>query len=102
MKTSWALIVLCSFAVQAEPVNINSADARQIAGGLKGIGPKKAAAIVEYRQQHGKFKTLHDLDKVRGIGAKTVQALAPDILFDDGATPPDNGQAVGKRISIVP
>ena len=76
-------MVLSAFTVQAAPVNINRADAEEIAVSLKGIGPKKAEAIVVYRQQHGEFKTLRDLDKVKGIGAKTIQALSRDILFAD-------------------
>ena len=55
-------------------VNINKADASQIAT-LKGIGPKKAARIVAYRQQHGAFNTFDDLDKVKGISANSVKKL---------------------------
>lgn len=42
---------------------------------LRGIGPSKARAIVDYRNQHGPraFKCLADLEKVRGIGPQTVR-----------------------------
>jgi competence protein ComEA len=54
-------------------VDINTADAKTLEQGLEGIGPKKAAAIVEYREKHGLFKSLSDLEQVYGIGKKTVE-----------------------------
>jgi competence protein ComEA len=57
-----------------QPVDINQADATELAT-LKGIGPKKATAIVAYRTAHGSFKTVNDLSKVKGIGAKSVARL---------------------------
>lgn len=57
-----------------QPVNINAATAVQLAT-LKGIGPKKAAAIVAYREAHGAFKNIDGLAKVRGIGLKSVARL---------------------------
>jgi len=68
-------------AAIAEPVNINAADAETIAGALKNIGPKKAAAIVEYRKQHGDFKSLKEFENVKGIGGKTALVNEKDILF---------------------
>ena len=56
----------------AEKVNINTANAEQIASALSGIGDNKAKAIVEYRTSHGKFKTIDSLQNVDGIGEKTV------------------------------
>lgn len=73
-----------SFA-SAEAVDINHADAQEIAASLKGVGIKKAEAIVQYREQYGPFKTHEDLVQVKGIGARTVelnleniQIVAPD------------------------
>ena len=57
-----------------QPVDINQANATQLAT-LKGIGPKKAEAIVAYRTAHGSFKTVDDLAHVKGIGAKSVARL---------------------------
>ncbi|HAS63138.1 MAG TPA: hypothetical protein DCS35_11565 [Vibrio sp.] len=53
-------------------VNINQASAQEIADLLKGIGLKKAQAIVEYRNQQGPFEQIEDLAKVNGIGEATV------------------------------
>jgi len=57
----------------AETININTANAEQIATTMTGIGESKAKAIVEYRKSHGKFKSLEDLENVDGIGTKTVE-----------------------------
>ncbi|MGY0616303.1 ComEA family DNA-binding protein [Vibrio sp. FJH11] len=54
-------------------VNVNSASAKEIATMLKGIGEKKAQDIVDYRTEHGPFKTVNDLTNVKGIGAATLQ-----------------------------
>lgn len=48
-------------------VNINTADASTLAS-LKGIGDAKAQAIIEYRKQHGPFKSPEQLTEVKGIG----------------------------------
>jgi len=60
-------------ALFAEPLNINTANAEEIASSMHGIGDNKAKAIVEYRSSHGKFTSLQDLENVAGIGAKTVE-----------------------------
>ncbi|WP_252725663.1 ComEA family DNA-binding protein [Acinetobacter defluvii] len=56
----------------ATKVNINTADLQQLQQ-LNGIGAKKAQAILEYRQQNGKFKNLDDLKNVKGIGPKMLE-----------------------------
>jgi len=70
-----SLIVLFAFSslAFAGPVNINTANAKAISKNLKGVGLKKAQAIVVYRKKHGNFKTVESLSKVKGIGFKTVE-----------------------------
>ncbi|MFP2770457.1 ComEA family DNA-binding protein [Oceanisphaera sp. KMM 10153] len=53
-------------------ININNATQDQLAM-LTGIGPTKAAAIVEYRKANGPFKQVDDLANVGGIGPATVE-----------------------------
>lgn len=55
-------------------VNINEADLAQLQT-LSGIGEKKAQAIINYRQENGSFKSVDDLNKVAGIGEKTVEKI---------------------------
>lgn len=53
-------------------VNINSAEAEELAALLNGVGLKKAQAIVAYRDEHGSFKTAQELTAVKGIGEGLV------------------------------
>lgn len=53
-------------------VNINFAKKDELEK-LPGIGPSKANAIISYREKHGHFKSIDDLEKVSGIGSKLVE-----------------------------
>jgi len=53
-------------------VDINTADAETLAMALDGIGLAKAREIVAYREQNGEFKSVEDLEQVRGIGPATI------------------------------
>ena len=53
-------------------VNINRASEGELVS-LNGIGSSKAQAIILYREMFGNFKTVDELAKVKGIGAKTVE-----------------------------
>jgi competence protein ComEA len=61
-------------AAPSVPVNLNSATAEQL-DTLDGVGPATAQKILEYRQQHGGFRTVDDLGQVPGIGPKKLAAL---------------------------
>lgn len=52
-------------------ININRASEGELVS-LHGIGSSKAQAIILYREMFGDFKTVDELSKVKGIGAKTV------------------------------
>ena len=83
MKLIFILLALFSINAYAKPVNVNTADAKTLTKSLQGIGQKKAEAIIQYRTKNGDFKTLNDLTNVKGIGKKTVQKNAEDILFSE-------------------
>lgn len=70
----------------AGPVDINKADAKTIAKELDGIGLSRAQAIVEYREKNGGFKSVDDLRKVKGIGAKTLEQNRSNIRLDNSET----------------
>ncbi len=77
---SLALVVLSlSLPAFASPININKASAEQIAHALKGIGIKKAQAIVSYRKKNGAFKKNTDIVAVKGIGASIFKKNSQDI-----------------------
>lgn len=56
------------------PININKASATDLEQ-LDGIGPVLARRIIEYREQHGAFATVDQLDEVSGIGPKRLSAM---------------------------
>lgn len=57
-----------------QQVDINSADVATLEA-LKGIGHKKAQAIVDYRDKNGAFNSIDDLKSVRGISDKFLTRL---------------------------
>jgi len=67
------LMVLPCVVYAGTSVDINRADAVQIASALEGIGQKKAEKIVAWRKEHGPFNSAADVAKVPGIGTKLVE-----------------------------
>ena len=61
-------------------IDVNSATAAELQL-LPRIGPALAQRIVEYRKQHGPFRALHDLERVKGIGPRTIERLEPLITL---------------------
>ena len=61
-------------ATSSGPVNLNTATLEQLET-LDGVGPATAQKIVDYREQHGGFKSVDELDQVSGIGEKRLAAL---------------------------
>jgi competence protein ComEA len=69
MSTAWA------------GVNINTATQSELES-VKGLGPSKAKAIVAYREKNGAFKSVDDLDKVKGFGKASIEKLKADLSVD--------------------
>lgn len=59
-------------------VNVNTGDLQALET-IKGLGPSKAQAIVDYRNKNGHFQTIQDLAKVPGIGPKLLAKIQPQI-----------------------
>jgi competence protein ComEA len=67
----------------AAPVNINTATPAELSSAIKGVGPKKAEAIVTYRKEHGPFHSIAELAKVKGIGQATIEKNRDDMVVKD-------------------
>ena len=80
----FTLIVMLSVPAGAAPVDINTADAAMLASAIDGVGEKRAATIVRYREDHGPFGSIDDLANVQGIGAATVERNRQNLMV----TPP--------------
>lgn len=102
MKRLYAALLLCfvCMAPAWAAVDLNSATEAQLQQ-LPGIGPTRAKAIVEDRNQHGPFASVEDLGRVKGIGEKTIVELKPlvTVTLPSKSTPtspqvmPEQGQS---------
>ena len=63
------------------PVRVNHAGVEEMCA-LKGVGPKLAEKIVEFRSRNGPFSGPGDLEKVPGIGKKKMEGLLKGVIFD--------------------
>ena len=66
-------------AADAVKVDLNKATVQELVK-LKGIGKKYADRIIEYREKNGKFESIEDLMKVKGIGPKKFESIK-DLIF---------------------
>lgn len=65
-------------------VDINTASQADLES-VKGLGPVKAKAIIEYRNKHGMFKSVEELANVKGIGAGILKQLGDQVSVQEGA-----------------
>jgi competence ComEA-like helix-hairpin-helix protein len=85
-------VVVPTFADRPTKPSLNQASAADLEA-LPGIGPVLAARIVAWREEHGPFRSISELDQVPGIGAALVERVR-DLLTLDPA--PSAGSAEGR------
>jgi competence protein ComEA len=61
-------------------LDLNNATAADLQA-LPGLGPVLAQRIIDYREQHGPFKKIYDLEQVSGIGPKKLEKLKPHLII---------------------
>lgn len=71
------MVALPAFAA----VNINTATQSELEM-VRGVGPAKAKAIISYRETNGNFKTIDELDNVKGFGKASVEKLKDDLSVE--------------------
>lgn len=78
--------LLTCLSAPAEAVNVNQSTAEELQT-IKGIGPKTAERIIEERERAGDFLGPEDLvNRVKGLGEKSLNKIRPSIEFSDGAS----------------
>ena len=97
----FVLAILFPLYVYAAAININTADV-ELLDTLPGIGPSKATAIVEYRNQNGSFARVEDIQNVSGIGPSTYAGIEPFITVGDASTPNNSGTNTNNTASSTP
>jgi competence protein ComEA len=70
----FGLVAFPAFAA----VNINTATQSELES-VRGVGPAKAKAIIQYREGNGEFKHINDLDKVKGFGKASIEKLKDEL-----------------------
>lgn len=65
-----------------DKVNINKASAGTLADCLSGIGESKAQSIIKYREDHGGFKSIGEIQEVSGIGPKTFEKIKDQLTVN--------------------
>lgn len=75
--------MLWAGAAAAASVNVNEAGPERLASALDGIGDVKAQAIVDYREENGRFQSVDGLTAVDGIGPKTLEDIRDDVSLGE-------------------
>lgn len=72
-STAAAVMAPMQIASQQNPININTADAEQLAYALTGVGIKRAQDIIKLRDELGQFSDINQLMQVKGIGPRMLE-----------------------------
>lgn len=79
---SFSVPVFAEDSKKMDMVNINQASVQQLDEALVGVGRSIAQEIVSFREVHGPFQSLEDLDKVKYVGAKLLEKNKDRIVFE--------------------
>ncbi|MEO1870435.1 MULTISPECIES: ComEA family DNA-binding protein [Cobetia] len=105
MKTLLGTLLVTSLLVlsptsQAADMNINTATAAQLTE-LKGIGGKKAQAIIEWRKANGPFTDVAQLTEIKGIGPNTLKRMNTTLTLGEPGKPSKKTSAINTKSPSV-
>lgn len=66
--------------MKMQKININTATLQELTA-LPGVGSKKAAAIIEYREKFGKFSSFEQIAEVKGVGKKMLEKMKDQVTL---------------------
>ena len=99
------LFLVCALALLSQlacaAVNLNTATKEELVA-LPGIGPAKAQAILDYRAQHGGFKSVEELKDVKGIGAKRFERMKGELTITKAAARAQDAKGAAAKGDIKP
>lgn len=93
---SLILAALACINLAFAAVNINTATQDEL-DAVKGIGPGKAKAIIDYRTKNGPFKSVDDLKGVKGFGEKSLAKLKGELTVAGASTAPAPAAVKAKK-----
>ena len=76
------LLTLPLLVFAGESININTAD-KEVLMSIKGIGEKRAEAIIAYREQNGPFKSVDQLAEIKGLGQVFIDSNREQLAVED-------------------
>ncbi len=82
-NTVLSALLLIPALLFAETVNINTADKETLITAVKGVGEKRAEAIIIYREQNGPFKSIDELTEVKGISTSILEKNRANLSIND-------------------
>ncbi len=88
-------------AAVAYKIDLNAAGENELAQ-VPNVGPKTAAAIVKHREEHGPFKSVEELTRVKGIGPKTLEKVGPYFAVSGGAAVKTEPEELKRRPAETP
>lgn len=85
LKTLFLALLLVAplYLAAADKININTATKEQLMSEIKGVGEKRAEAIIAYREQNGAFKSVEELANVSGVGQSIVDTNRETLSVDE-------------------